>query len=89
MTFVKTRQSPTHQATETFRVHGGIMRMADVERAGISRRTLYQMRDSEQLEQMARGLYRLADLPPLSEPDLLSVVRERLNLVFGVNLSCR
>lgn len=76
MTDAQTRPSPTHQATETFRAHGGIMRMADAERAGISRRTLYQMRDSGQLEQMARGLYRLADLPPLSEPDLVTVAKK-------------
>jgi predicted transcriptional regulator of viral defense system len=34
-------------------------------------RTLYAMRDSGVLERLARGLYRLADLPPLSNPDLV------------------
>jgi len=31
------------------------------------------MRDSGVLEQLSRGLYRLADLPPLSNPDLVTV----------------
>ncbi|QDV56537.1 type IV toxin-antitoxin system AbiEi family antitoxin domain-containing protein [Rosistilla oblonga] len=70
------RLSPTLRATEIFRAHGGMMRMADAVRVGISRRTLYQMRDSGQLEQLARGLYRIADLPPLSEPDLVTVAKK-------------
>jgi predicted transcriptional regulator of viral defense system len=36
-------------------------------------RTLYAMRDSGFLEQIARGLYRLADMPALGNPDLVSV----------------
>ena len=47
--------------------------MADAVRAGINRKTLYSMRDSGQLEQLARGLYRLADMPPLGAPDLVTV----------------
>lgn len=31
------------------------------------------MRDSGALERISRGVYRLADLPPLSDPDLVSV----------------
>jgi predicted transcriptional regulator of viral defense system len=31
------------------------------------------MRDSGLLEQLSRGLYRLAELPPLSNPDLVTV----------------
>lgn len=50
--------------------------MADASRAGVSRRTLYSMRDSGLLEQMARGLYRLTELPPLSEPDLVTVAKK-------------
>ena len=37
--------------------------------------TLYEMREAGGLEQLARGLYRLADLPPLSEPDLATVAK--------------
>ena len=49
------------------------MRTAEALRAGIHPRTLYDMRDSGVLERLSRGLYRLADLPPLSNPDLVTV----------------
>jgi predicted transcriptional regulator of viral defense system len=49
------------------------MRMADILRAGITRNTLYAMRDAGEVEQLARGLYRLADMPPLAMPDLVTV----------------
>ena len=39
-------------------------------------RTLYALRDRGLLEPLARGLYRLADLPPLNEPDLVAVARK-------------
>jgi predicted transcriptional regulator of viral defense system len=42
-------------------------------RLGIHPRTLYALRDRGELEQLSRGLYRLADLPPLGDPDLVTV----------------
>jgi predicted transcriptional regulator of viral defense system len=52
-----------------------MMRMAEAIRAGVHRRTLYALRDARVLEQLGRGLYRLADAPPLSHPDLVAVSR--------------
>jgi predicted transcriptional regulator of viral defense system len=49
------------------------MRMADILRGGITRNTLYSMRDSGLVVPMARGLYRLAEMPPLSQSDLVTV----------------
>ena len=40
---------------------------------GIHPRTLYALRDSGRLAEVARGLYRLADAPALSTPDLVRV----------------
>lgn len=60
-------------AIALFRQHGGTLRTAEALRLGIHPRTLYVMRDSGVLEQLSRGLYRLADLPPLSNPDLVTV----------------
>jgi predicted transcriptional regulator of viral defense system len=60
-------------ARALFRKHGGILRMADALRAGVHRRTLYQLRDTGVIEQLSRGLYRLADAPPLGHPDLVTV----------------
>lgn len=50
-----------------------MLRTADALRAGIHPRTLYEMRDAGELERLGRGLYRLADLPPLGNPDLVTV----------------
>ena len=47
--------------------------MADALREGVHRRTLYAMRDAGQIEVLARGLFRLSDLPPLGNPDLVTV----------------
>jgi predicted transcriptional regulator of viral defense system len=45
-------------------------------RLGIHPRTLYALRDSGILEELSRGLYRLKSLPPLNEPDLVTVARK-------------
>ena len=52
---------------------GGLLRTSAAMRAGIHPRTLYDMRDEGVVEQLSRGLYRLADLPALSNPDLVTV----------------
>ena len=49
------------------------MRTSEALRLGIHPRTLYALRDTGVLEQLGRGLYRLAELPPLSNPDLVIV----------------
>ena len=56
-----------------FRKHGGAMRMSDVVKAGVSRRTLYAMRDEGVIHPLSRGLYRLAGLEALGNPDLVTV----------------
>ena len=61
------------KASAVFQQHGGLLKTTDALRAGIHPRTLYAMRDSGFLEQIARGLYRLADMPALGNPDLVSV----------------
>ncbi|MBC8492374.1 MAG: type IV toxin-antitoxin system AbiEi family antitoxin domain-containing protein [Chloroflexi bacterium] len=67
---------PTQVALDLFRQHGGTLRTAEALRLGIHPRTLYALRDSGALQQLSRGLYRLADLPPLSNPDLVLVARK-------------
>ncbi|KAA3614220.1 MAG: transcriptional regulator [Planctomycetota bacterium] len=61
------------EAVATFRKHGGMLRTMEAIRLGVHPRTLYAMRDAGVLERLGRGLYRLADLPPLGDPDLVSV----------------
>ncbi len=59
-----------------------MLRMSEALRAGIARRTLYAMRDSGQLEQVSRGLYRLTELSDLAYPDLVAVSRRIPNGVI-------
>jgi predicted transcriptional regulator of viral defense system len=40
---------------------------------GIHPRTLYRLRDEGTLEALGRGLYRLAEMPALEHPDLVTV----------------
>lgn len=40
---------------------------------GITRYTLYSLRDKGIIEQITRGVYRLTELPPISNPDLVTV----------------
>jgi predicted transcriptional regulator of viral defense system len=47
--------------------------MSEALQAGIHRRMLYSMLEAGLIEQLNRGLYRLTDLPPLGNPDLVSV----------------
>ncbi len=62
-------------ARKTFSRLGGTLRTGEALAAGIHPRTLYAMRDAGEVERLARGLYRLASLPPLSEPDLATVAK--------------
>jgi len=67
--------SPTRLAQELFRQRGGALRTAEALRLGIHPRTLYALRDAGVLLQLSRGLYRLAELPPMAHPDLMIVAR--------------
>ena len=60
-------------AKAVFRRHGGVLRTSEALRSGIHPRTLYAMRDAGVLERLSRGLYRITDLPPLGNPDLVAV----------------
>ena len=59
------------RAASIFRKHGGILRTARAIRAGIHPGTLYAMRDAGTIEVVSRGVYRIADEPPLANPDLV------------------
>ncbi len=69
----RNRQKKIDDAVVIFRKHHGTLRMMEAVRLGIHRRILYAMRDSGILKQISRGLYRLAELPPLANPDLAIV----------------
>jgi predicted transcriptional regulator of viral defense system len=50
-----------------------MVQTAEAIRAGIHSRTLHQLCVGGSLEQVSRGIYRLADQPPISNPDLVTV----------------
>ncbi|MGB8412323.1 MAG: type IV toxin-antitoxin system AbiEi family antitoxin domain-containing protein [Candidatus Binatus sp.] len=64
---------PFDKEKRAFERGGGLLRTSAALRVGVHPRVLYQMRDQGIVERLSRGLYRLADLPPLSSPDLAMV----------------
>lgn len=62
-------------ARKVFRTHGGTLRTTEALAAGIHPRTLYAMRDAGEVKPLARGIYRLGNLPPLGNPDLATVAK--------------
>ncbi len=63
----------TDRARKIFRAHGGTLRTTEALAAGIHPRTLYTMRDTGEIQSLARGVFRLGNLPPLGNPDLATV----------------
>ena len=61
------------QPEEIFRSCGGQLRMSEAIERGITRYMLYSLRDKGVIEQVSRGVYRLVELPPISNPDLVTV----------------
>lgn len=56
-----------------FRQKGGLLRTSAALGAGIHPRTLYEMRDAGVVEELDRGLFRLAGLPASGNLDLMTV----------------
>jgi predicted transcriptional regulator of viral defense system len=66
---LKQTKSASEAAIRVFWRKGGVLRTADAIRAGIHPRTLYENRAA----QISRGVYRLADLPEITNPELVAV----------------
>lgn len=62
-----------HKAEAIFEKHGGMLRTSKAIAFGVHPRTLYALREAGRLQRVSRGLYRLADLPELGNPDLATV----------------
>src|SRR5881409_650529 len=61
------------QAEALFRRYQGVLRTTRAVREGVHPRTLYRLRDTGRLIQVSRGVYRLADSPEPTHPDLVAV----------------
>lgn len=68
-------------AKKIFQRRGGMLRTGEALRLGIHPRTLYEMAENGTVQKLGRGLYRLSDLPPLGNPDLVAVA---LKIPMGV-----
>lgn len=68
-----TGASAAEKATRLIEQKNRTIRTADALRAGIHPRTLYQLRDAGELEQVSRGVFRLADQQPMSNVDIATV----------------
>jgi predicted transcriptional regulator of viral defense system len=60
-------------AEKIFEENNGILRTAQAKKLGIDEVILMQMCEEGLLVKESRGLYRLAELPPLSNPDFVKV----------------
>lgn len=64
-----------------FKESGGQLRMSEAVERGISRHALYSLRDKGIIEPISRGVYRLVDLPAISNPDLVAIALRYPNAV--------
>ncbi|MCE5251363.1 type IV toxin-antitoxin system AbiEi family antitoxin domain-containing protein [bacterium] len=67
---------------KVFREHGGQLRMSEAISLDITRYMLYSLRDKGIIEQVTRGVYRLAEMPAISNPDLVTVSLRYPNAVI-------
>jgi predicted transcriptional regulator of viral defense system len=68
-----TSKGKIEQAKDIFRKHGGILRTTEALKEGIHPRILYFMRDHNDIEVLCRGTYRLAELEPIDQQDIVTV----------------
>ena len=71
-------KSTYQNARRVFEQHGGILRTTEALKLGVSPRTLYEMRDANELRTLSRGVYQLASRDVPSHPELV-IVGHRLS----------
>jgi len=60
------------KALRALRSNGRTLRTSDILALGIHPRTLYELRDSGEITQITRGVYRLSDDPPAENIELIA-----------------
>jgi predicted transcriptional regulator of viral defense system len=78
----KNRSSTRDKAKQIIRQNGGIIKTSEALHAGIHPRTLYQLRDRGDIEQISRGIYRLTEIEPVSNPDFVVVATRIPNFCY-------
>lgn len=64
------------KAVTLFKKNQGLLRTAEAMRLGVHPRIIYQLRDEGLLEQLAKGVYKLVEVPDFPEPDLVLVSKK-------------
>ena len=73
-------------AQQIFSQHNGILRTGQAKKLGVEEKTLKRMLDAGLLIRETRGVYRLAELDPLSNPDLINIsIRVPNSVVFLIS----
>lgn len=67
------RKTTLENALNHFKTHEGQLRTSQALALGISPRTLYALREEGRIVPLGRGVYRLVENLPLSQPDLVTV----------------
>lgn len=75
-------ESAVRAAAAIFRAAGGTLRTREAAERGIHYSTLYGMRDAGLLEQLSRGVYRLAELHAPSKYDVMAVAERAPDAVL-------
>lgn len=75
-------RSKRTQLQTLFRQHGGQLRLSEALVRGFNRYQFYQLREEGLIEPVSRGLYRLSDMPPIENPDLMVVATRFPNAVL-------
>jgi predicted transcriptional regulator of viral defense system len=70
------------KAVDIIRSNGGRIRMSEAISKGISRTMLYTLLDEGAVEKISWGIYRLKEIEPLSNPDLVTVALRAPNSVI-------
>ena len=78
----KNRSNAREKAKQIISQNGGVIKTSEALQSGIHPRTLYQLRDTGDLEQISRGIYRLTEIEPISNPDFFVVATRVPNSVI-------
>lgn len=69
----RTARDPEAQALRQLRDAKGVFRTSQARQLGIGTKALRHLRDKGYIDQLSRGVYRLASLPAPADPDLIVV----------------
>jgi predicted transcriptional regulator of viral defense system len=70
------KETSIQKAITIFQQHHGLLKTTEALRCGIQPRTLYIMREQKIVEQLARGLFRLASASTLSHHDIVVIAKQ-------------